>query len=300
MYSEYQNGGEDESPSFGNIHAEGSTASQRDGIQEETQSREGDGLNLPPDFLYDAERLQSGSTPSASSNIKALSPMATLAFNNPPSIIGLPLTANIQHLTSRDERFSNQTFQATQHSGGLGSLVDPPRTTRSLMMDTPFQQLPYSPQTPGENRAEMNSTTTTPLDRPMTTKQSTITHPREAYLVKFFTQTWGPIFDCLDADYTFTREVTRTALTSSQALLWAVLATSALQLSRVSNYPFAAAQYYRSQCSKCIMPILLTSAHPEVREDTLFATYVILRNYEHMTGTKRPLSKHHFVSDEHK
>lgn len=32
------------------------------------------------------------------------------------------------------------------------------------------------------------------------------------------------------------------------------------------------------------MPILLTAVYPEVCEGTLFATYVTLRNYEHMTG----------------
>lgn len=116
-----------------------------------------------------------------------------------------------------------------------------------------------------------------------------ISHPREAYLLKFFTQTWGPIFDCLDPNQTFTKSVLSIALTSFQPLFWAIMATSALQLSRLSNYPFSAAKYYRSQCSKSIMPLLLQEAHPEASEDALFATYVILRNYDHMTGRLTPL-----------
>lgn len=32
------------------------------------------------------------------------------------------------------------------------------------------------------------------------------------------------------------------------------------------------------------MPILLRSAQPEANEETLFATYVLIRNYDHMTG----------------
>ncbi|KAF7193810.1 hypothetical protein HII31_04879 [Pseudocercospora fuligena] len=111
-----------------------------------------------------------------------------------------------------------------------------------------------------------------------------ISRPREAFLVKYYAETWGPIFDCLDPDQTFSSTVVQLALDSSPPLLWAIFATSAMQLSRVPSSSFADAQYYRAQCSKSLLPILLRSAELSTNEDTLFATYVLLRNYDHMTG----------------
>lgn len=178
-----------------------------------------------------------------SPSVLRLSPSASYFFNNPPSIIGLPLATSVQHLPTLNEQDDKgaQTATSTQ-----------PQAVSSQCV--PAQFMP------------------------------SITHPREAYLLKVFTQTWGPIFDCLDADLTFTKSVPHIALTSSQPLFWAILATSALQLSRISNYPFSAAQYYRMQCSQSILPLLLQSASPEVNEEALLATYVMLRNYDQMTG----------------
>ncbi|KAL2421476.1 hypothetical protein ABEF95_008815 [Exophiala dermatitidis] len=198
-----------------------------------------------------------------------LSPAAAGVFDKPPSIIGLPLAANINHITS---------FQY----GGFGGDNEQQRpdldVTRQLQTGLISNSLRHpapSAVTVASPARAVSLSSFAPLP--------TIAHPREAYLVKFFTQTWGPIFDCLDANLTFTKSVVQIALTSNQPLLWAILATSALQLSRVSDYPFAAAQHYRSRCSACIMPILLRPTKPGVGEETLFATYVMLRNYEHMT-----------------
>lgn len=176
----------------------------------------------------------------------------------------------------------------------LGHSVTPSETLSSTAPD--LSQSPSGPLSstygtdifdlnfPAEQQTTQPSTDDTLSQPPLLETAPRITHPREAYLLKYFTQTWGPIFDCLDADLTFTKSAMHIALTSFQPLFWAILATSALQLSRVSNYPMSAAKYYRSQCSKSIMPILLRSAQPGASEEPLFATYVMLRNYDHMTG----------------
>lgn len=226
-------------------------------------------------------------SPPTFSNLRNLSPTAATAFNNPPSIIGLPLAASIQHIVAGQEIVSiheediGSEAPTSPHPPSTGSRHDCGSTTSEHVYQLwerrgqAANQLQLPAPELSDSGAEI-----LPVPRP-----SPINHAREAYLIKFFMQTWGPIFDCLDSESTFTNTVTRMALTSSQSLFWAVLATSALQLSRVSNYPFAAAQYYRSQCSKSIMPILLNEPTLNGSEETLFATYVMLRNYEHMTCT---------------
>ena len=206
-----------------------------------------------------------------------MSPGATFFFNNPPSIVGLPLAAGVQHVGSLGPDYDTNVLEAI-----------PPTALDPVGSPSNFATNAYIPNTPDwasphETQSFQQAGLDTSVHRPLRPTQS-ITHPREAYLLKYFTQTWGPIFDCLDADSTFTKSVLNIALASSQSLFWAILATSALQLSRVSGYPFSAAKYYRSQCSKSIMPILLRSAEPNASEETLFATYVMLRNYDHMTG----------------
>lgn len=215
----------------------------------------------------------------------SVSPGAPAALINPPSIVGLPLTADIQNFVSEDESFPYQRTQITQGSARLRALLDFPAINSYPDQDATFGVPSPFNMEHASSSACVNHDTVSPLSHSsFPTDVPTISGSQEAFLVKFFAQTWGPIFDCLDSESTFTRTATRLALTSSQPLLWAILATSALQLSRISNFPFAAAQYYRSQCSKHIMPILLTPGFSEVHEDTLFATYVMLRNYEHMTG----------------
>ncbi|KAE8136462.1 hypothetical protein BDV38DRAFT_283949 [Aspergillus pseudotamarii] len=202
-----------------------------------------------------------------------LSPSATFFFNHPPSIIGLPLAADVRHVgppsiggspSPLDPFLSTSPYlrgSSGSTHGGAGNLS-------SLYLGPSMERF-HPPQSTSA------ATPTEPVP--------VITHPREAYLLKVFTQTWGPIFDCVDPDLTFTKSILHIAIHSFTPLYWAVLATSALQLSRVSNYPVSAARYYRERCSNSIMPILLQSAQPEANEETLFATYVLLRNYEHMT-----------------
>ncbi|KAL1870827.1 hypothetical protein VTK73DRAFT_2384 [Phialemonium thermophilum] len=202
----------------------------------------------------------------------SLSPSATYFFNNPPSIIGLPLAAGVHHVSSPSAATGSELPSSSSDVAHPGQ--SPPRAISDTLIADVYD-LDFPPE---DHVAPLPSDETLP-----THTTPTITHPREAYLLKYFTQTWGPIFDCLDADLTFTRSVLHIALTSFQPLFWAILATSALQLSRVSNYPFSAAKYYRSQCSKSLMPILLRSTQPGASEENLFATYVMLRNYEQMT-----------------
>ena len=221
-----------------------------------------------------------------------LSPAAARVFDNPPSIIGLPLAANINYITSfqysrlgrdNDQQPTDLVFTPELQTGLVSSAQQTPTMRRAPASVVPADGL----RRPASSALTVTSPTPTiPLSS--FTSLPNIAHPREAHLVQVFTQTWGPIFDCLDADLTFTKSVVQIALTSNQSLLWAILATSALQLSRVSDYPFAAAQHYRSRCSASIMPILRRPTEPGAGEETLFATYVMLRNYEHMTGEFSP------------
>ncbi|KAL2825682.1 hypothetical protein BJY01DRAFT_256201 [Aspergillus pseudoustus] len=191
-----------------------------------------------------------------------LSPSAEFLFNHPPSIVGLPLAAGVHH--------------ANLSKTGVGAL--PINTFPSILdiPDSPIDDTPNIPSTSIINTADLSSEAG-PLPCPRvanetaSSKQS-ITHPREAYLLKIFTQTWGPIFDCLDPGLTFTKSAIDIAINEFTPLYWAILATSALQLSRVSNYPLSAAKYYREQCSESVMPILLQSTDPGANEETLFAT----------------------------
>lgn len=216
---------------------------------------------MPPDVTAGLVRLH------------GLSTNAAEAFENPPSLVGLPLAASIQSSLAGP----GLNHFASIHGGdlvGLSALESQhvPATTEADERSA-FSQQPA-------NTAMVSS----PIPQPRSVTPIGIMHPREAYLIKCFTQTWGPIFDCLDADRTFTRTVVQMAVSSSPPLFWAVLATSALQLSHTSDYPFAAAQQYRSRCSQSIMPMLLEAVENEAGEESLFATYVLLRNYEHMTG----------------
>jgi hypothetical protein len=62
------------------------------------------------------------------------------------------------------------------------------------------------------------------------------------------------------------------------------MAIAALKLSRVADYPMAAAEHYRGQCTRSLASVLLGSKRTDVIEDSLFANYVLLRAYDHMLG----------------
>ncbi|KAL1851687.1 hypothetical protein VTK73DRAFT_9378 [Phialemonium thermophilum] len=109
---------------------------------------------------------------------------------------------------------------------------------------------------------------------------------REAHLVKFFMQTWGPLLDCNDPERHFALQVPRLALTKAPFLLSAILTISALQLSRVSDYPLGAAKYYRRQCGRSLIPVLQDLTNHET-EGAIFTTYVLLRIYDQMTVALR-------------
>ena len=203
-----------------------------------------------------------------------LSPSATMFFNHPPSIIGMPLAAEAHHVVPLSLDLSHNPFDELPSSppylgDNPGGSPSKNSIAHSLDLDILGESIDPSPPEICFSPIQAG-----PI----------ISHSREAYLLKVFTQTWGPIFDCLDPNLTFTRSAIHLALKSFTPLYWAILATSALQLSRVSDYPFSAARYYRERCSNSIMPIILHSAPPDSNEETLFATYVLLRNYDHMTG----------------
>lgn len=206
-----------------------------------------------------------------------LSPSASYFFNNPPPIIGLPLSASVHHIAPVGETMDNEEPAPDNGSSSVPTTgqesLDPGRLRDVATSDA----RPTSALAGDKGQDHMRETQGDALPA--------ISHAREAYLLKVYTQTWGPIFDCLDADMTFTKSVLHIAMSSFQPLFWAILTTSALQLSRVSNYPSSAAKYYRSQCSKSLVPILLQETQSTLNEEALFATYVLLRNYEHMTGT---------------
>ncbi|OAA59048.1 Zn(2)-C6 fungal-type DNA-binding domain protein [Niveomyces insectorum RCEF 264] len=109
---------------------------------------------------------------------------------------------------------------------------------------------------------------------------------REAHLVKFFTQTWGPLLDCNDPERHFALWVPQLALTKAPFLLSAIMTISALQLSRVSDYPLSAARYYRRQCGRALIPVLQDLTNHET-EGAIFTTYVLLRVYDQMTVALR-------------
>ncbi|RFU31981.1 hypothetical protein B7463_g4375, partial [Scytalidium lignicola] len=232
----------------------------------------------PPPSLFSLQTPVNGG--------EALSPSAAVSFNNPPSIFGLPLAANVYNFSEVPSPCNIQHLPTDVTSSSIfpdqisfNSYISSRNHLSSLGSEQPERQ--------HVEEDDYNSylLTAKPLLTAATVADPIAElHPREANLLKFFTQTWGPIFDCLDADATFSKSVLHIALTSFRPLLYAMLAISALQLSRVSNYPSAAAEYYRSQCSKAIMPILLSHNTQGGRgEEALFATYVMLRSYEQMT-----------------
>ncbi|KIW29810.1 uncharacterized protein PV07_05597 [Cladophialophora immunda] len=230
-------------------------------------------------------------------------------FNNPPSIFGLPLnatlfsfaqepqsTGSLLHADGRPnsepypvvspdplgdaDAFRNLPWNvttATNELGGQSYSIGPSLPPAVRPGRTPLES-PF----PNEATATSAATSSKFRRSQISCEDTVVLHPREAHLVKLFTQTWGPIFDCLDPDRHFSTSIVQVALTKFPPILDAMMAISALQLSRVSGYPFAAAEYYRDRCSKALVPILLSHDRPSSSEETLFATYVLLRGYAHI------------------
>ena len=107
--------------------------------------------------------------------------------------------------------------------------------------------------------------------------------PREANLIKIFIQVWGPLLDCTNPVQHFATHIPSLALTRSPYLLYAMLSISALYLCRISNYPSGVAETYRRHCAAALIPVLQDHSNSEP-EEAIFATYVLLRAYDHFTS----------------
>ncbi len=105
----------------------------------------------------------------------------------------------------------------------------------------------------------------------------------EAHLLKTFIHDWGPLLDCNDSNRHFSRIIPRLALARSKSLLYAIFTIAALYLSRIEDYPSSTVQYYRKQCAQALLPALQEDSG-SVHEEDIFATYVLLRVYDHLTG----------------
>ena len=105
----------------------------------------------------------------------------------------------------------------------------------------------------------------------------------EARLFRYFVQVWGPLLDATDETRQFSTSIPHLAWTESNSLMYAILALSACQLSRISDYPAQEARLYRTKCARVLVPILLEDPN-KVHEASIFATYVLLRVYDHLTG----------------
>lgn len=88
-------------------------------------------------------------------------------------------------------------------------------------------------------------------------------------------------FDVTDAHRHFELQVPKRA-TKCEVLFNAILALSALHLSRVSAFDPSIAEAYHSRCNSLLIP-LLNDAH-SVTDESVLATVVILRKYEEMNG----------------
>jgi hypothetical protein len=106
----------------------------------------------------------------------------------------------------------------------------------------------------------------------------------EAHLIKVFIKVWGPILDCTDPVQHFATHIPLLAQTRCPYLLYAMLSISALYLSRISNYPAGVAEHYRRQCAGALIPVLQDNGN-NVPEEAIFATYVVLRAYDHFSST---------------
>ncbi|KAF2094295.1 hypothetical protein NA57DRAFT_60925 [Rhizodiscina lignyota] len=216
------------------------------------------------------------------------------SFTNPPSIFGLPLAANVFNFSDLGviEPQHQWDERSTQYNPGHDqeqtSSSDSGANLSSALNAQPIWLGQHTETaTRNEDRAAGHAQSTAHGATAATGGPHPNLQPREAHLLKFFTQTWGPIFDCMDYERHFSNNVLQVALTKFAPLIDAMMAISALQLSRVSDYPFAAAEYYRSRCSSALVPLLLSHDRTAANEEALFATYVLLRGYAHMVDDLR-------------
>lgn len=88
-------------------------------------------------------------------------------------------------------------------------------------------------------------------------------------------------FDYCDPQKTFAASVAQRAA-ASPPLLYAILATSARHLSMTSNHDAYTAEMYHRECLALLIPVLNDST--AALDEALFASTVILRLYEEMSG----------------
>lgn len=116
----------------------------------------------------------------------------------------------------------------------------------------------------------------------------------EAHLLRYFVQEWGPLLDATDDSRQFSTSIPRLAWTESPCLLYAIFALAACQLSKISDrHSIQTSRFYRKKCAQVLVPILLEDPY-SVHEAPVFATYVLLRVYDHLTG-RLPLNLTAFV-----
>lgn len=235
---------------------------------------------------------------------------------------GLQLNATIPDFSSRDSPLMEQALRPDGHSNSVSQATVPPTASLGFTEASSSQRPswvsqrgpgvlygnPYSLETttflsnwgrPNRIGSPFHDETviedgSAPSNLTATTgsfQDRIILQPREADLVKVFTQTWGPIFDCFDAERNFSTRIVRVGLMQFPPILDAIMAISALQLSRISCYPPAIAEHYRKRCSAALVPILVSHDKAGNSEETLFATYVLLRGYAHMTGELNPSTR---------
>lgn len=109
----------------------------------------------------------------------------------------------------------------------------------------------------------------------------------EAKLLRYFIQEWGPLLDATDESRQFSTSIPYLAWTESPCLLYAILALVACQQSLISGGWTQTSRFYRKRCSEVLVPVLLAD-HDSFHEASIFATYVLLRVYDHLTGMTPP------------
>ncbi|RFU30276.1 hypothetical protein B7463_g6069, partial [Scytalidium lignicola] len=212
-------------------------------------------------------------------------------FQHPPAIFGLPLTATIStdygahaNLESYEAPdFVSRGDVANEHTDAPVALAHNHAATK-VALEPGYQhgrqrgsRQDYSGHiTTSSVHSSSPSTFSSP--RQYVFQRSEPLQTREAHLVKFFMQTWGPLLDCNDPERHFALTVSQLALTKAPCLLSAILTISALQLSRVSNYPISAAKQYRRQCGRCLIPVLQDLTNHEM-EGAIFTIKVVLSNF---------------------
>lgn len=103
----------------------------------------------------------------------------------------------------------------------------------------------------------------------------------EASLFRHFIQVWGPLLDSTDESKQFSTCIPYLAKSESPCLMYAIFALVSCQLSRTSDYPLQNSKLYRKKCAQVLVSIL-PSDPDSAHEASIFATYVLLRVYDHL------------------